>query len=251
MIDRLEIIMPYYNSPGMLTSHLLAMGLFPDEIKKRLTLTIVDDGSQKPALDVMKHFHGKIGLKIKLFRILVDIPWNQHGARNLGADQAKDGWLFITDIDHTLPLRSIEYLFKYPADTRCFFTFARMSAVKDGDGVRYEPMVNENGRPKPHPNTYLLTKDLYWKAGGYDEDFCGTYGGDGPFRRLLDKVGQHKHFDNIHIVRWPREVIPDASQPVEYREKYRALYRELFKDKGGSRSPKPTTWIRFPWERQL
>ncbi len=46
---------------------------------------------------------------------------------------------------------------------------------------------------KPHPNTWLLTTDLFYRIGGYDERFSGFYGTDGEFRnrvqRTADEIG--------------------------------------------------------------
>jgi hypothetical protein len=112
-------------------------------------------------------------------------------------------------------------------------------------------MVNGSGNLKPHPNTFLLTKSAYWGAGGYDEDYCGTYGGDGPFARWLSVGRERKHLEDVRVVRWPREVISDASLPPAFREEYKKLYRPLFEAKGGGAAQRPTRWVRFPWERVL
>ncbi len=253
-MDKLQIIMPYYNAPGMLHAHLFSWSMFPEDIRKRLKVILVDDGSQKPALDVIRsHWGDDPMLDLQLYRVLVDIPWNQHGARNLGAQVADEGWLFMTDIDHTLPLESVRWLLdQQKVNEHYFYTVRRMTAVRNGNGeVAFEPMLNKDDMPKPHPNTYLLTKAMFWAAGGYDEDFCGTYGGDGPFRRHLNQVSKHCLLSEPYIVRWPREIIPDASQPSEFREAYRPLYGPKFREKGGGAIKPPTDWVRFPWERQI
>lgn len=247
-MNKLTLIYPYYNAPQMLATHLFSWALFPRDVLQHLAIIIVDDGSQQsPALPVVEHFKDS-KLPLRLYRVKVDIPWNQHGARNLAAKEAPKGWMLMSDIDHTVPLQSIEWILHSKLDPGCFYTFKRMTRVPGG---RMAPMLDKEGKPKPHPNTYLLTRNLFWNAGGYDEDFCGTYGGDGPFRRLLDKTGRHVHLGNVSIVRWPREVISDASQQPEFRDAYRGLYPTKFKEKGGSAMEKPTTWVRFPWERLI
>jgi glycosyltransferase involved in cell wall biosynthesis len=227
--------------------------MVPEPYRSRLSIILVDDGSQdKPALPVIKTT-GDLGLNLKLYRVMTDIPWNQHGARNLGANVAPKGnWLFLSDIDHTLPAMVIPKLMDKNLDKNSFYTFKRLTAYRSGLGdVEYELMLNKDGKSKPHPNTFLMTKKLFWKAGGYDEDYCGCYGGDGPFRRWLDRTGKHVHLEDVHVVRWPREIIPDASLPQEMRDRYKPLYRPRFEAKGGGKAEKPTKWIRFEWERLL
>src|SRR3546814_6967601 len=45
------------------------------------------------------------------------------------------------------------------------------------------PTVNSNGQPKPHPNSFVMTRDMYWRLGGYDEWFTGIYGTDSIDRK--------------------------------------------------------------------
>lgn len=251
--NKLVLIYPYYNAPMMLQTHLFNWAMIPDSVKKNVTIIVVDDGSQEgPALPVIMR-NQPIGFDLRLYRVKVDIPWNQHGCRNLGVRVAPDGcWLFLSDIDHTLPADQIVKLISYPLDKRYFYTVERMTASMHENGnIEYEIMTDSMGRPKPHPNTFLVTKSVFWRAGGYDEDYCGCYGGDGPFRRWLDRSAKHGHLSDIHVVRWPRDIIPDASMQPEMREKYKPLYRPIFESKGGGASQKPTDWIRFPWERLL
>ena len=250
MVKRLTVIYTYYNSPQMLRVHLFNWSMLPDDMLKRVLFILADDGSRvSPALPVLKQF-GEYPFQLRLYRAIPDIPWNQHGCRNLAAREAPDGWLFLSDIDHTLPQSSLKWLLEHKVYKDRFYTFRRMTRTPGGKVV---PMIDSrNGKPKPHPNTYLLPKRMYWDAGGYDEDYCGTYGGDGPFRRALNKVGFHEHLKDPYIVRWPREVIPDASQQPEFREKYRGLYEPKFRAKGGGGlAEKPGECVRFEWERQL
>jgi len=253
-MNRINLIYPYYNSAGILLKQLENIAGFPQQTLDHLQVIVIDDCSpHAPALPQIRLFFGdSIPGWLNLYRVLVDIPWNQHGCRNLGAKIAPDGWLFMSDIDHMLPIESMNGLMQYQLDPEKYYTLQRVTAVKKEDGnFKYDLMTDAFGKPKPHPNTYFLTKDKYWQAGGYDEDYCGTYGGDGPFMRNLNAVAEKVHFQDLVLIRWTRDVIPDASQPPEYREKYRALYRKLFEKKGTSRASKPVKWVRFKWERLI
>lgn len=250
-MNRFTLIYPYYNSAGMLRKQLEGWNALPNDLKEQLLIILIDDASPvAPAIEVIKN--SSIDFPFRFYRVLKDIPWNQHGCRNLGANEAPNGWLFLSDIDHQLPEESIRALVEFPLREKQFYTLRRVTAVKKEDGnMKFDLMTDASGKPKPHPNTFLVTKKIYWQSGGYDEDYCGTYGGDGPFARALERNATRTHLTGIDLVRWTRDQIPDASQPPEYREKYRALYRARFEKKGTSKAPIPTSWIRFPWERVI
>lgn len=253
-MNKLTLIYPYYNSAGILQKQLDGWNSLPLELLSNLAVILVDDGSPVfPALSVIQR-QESIKFELRLYRVKVDIPWNQHGARNLGAKMAKNEWLFMSDIDHQLPEESIRGLMARKLNPECYYTLQRVTAVKKEDGnLKYDLMTDAFGKPKPHPNTFLVTKEVFWKTGGYDEDYCGVYGGDGPFMRWLNKAAEKKHFEDLILIRWTRDLIPDASQPPEYREKYRALYRTKFEKKGGGGKNLqfPKDPIRFPWERLI
>lgn len=250
-MNKLTLIYPYYNSAGMLRKQIEGWNALPKELKDHLLVILIDDASPlAPAIDVIRE--NDIRFNLRFYRVLKDIPWNQHGCRNLGAKEAPKGWLFLSDIDHQLPEVTIRSLMQMKLDPECFYTLQRVTAVKKEDGnLKYDLMTDARGKPKPHPNTFLVTREKFWKSGGYDEDYCGVYGGDGPFARALEKVARRTHLKDLDLIRWTRDLIPDASQPPEYREKYRKEYRKRFEKKGCSSAANPTTWIRFPWERVI
>lgn len=206
----LTLVYAYYDNPAMLARQYETWRGYPEWYRRRIKIVIVDDGSPRwPALEVAR----PAGLPtLELYRVAVDIPWHQDGARNLGAHVAT-GWLFLSDMDHVLPAESLPAVWRI-ASERKFYTFDRWDAATDA------PMLDAAGNPKPHPNTYLLHHDLYWEAGGYDESFCGVYGTDGAFRRQLLGVGAWRHLSGVRIVRYSRDVIPDASTTNYDRKEY-------------------------------
>ena len=74
---------------------------------------------------------------------------------------------------------------------------------------------------KRHPNSYFMHRDLYWKIGGYDEEFSGNYGTDGMYRRRAIKVAGEGIKMDAPLIRYPREVIPDASTTEFHRKEGR------------------------------
>jgi hypothetical protein len=218
---QLTLVMPFYRNAGMLAEHYRWWAAYPAELKAQLAVIVVDDGSPltECAVDVPR----PDGLPaLRIYRVHDDIPWHQHAARNLGADQAAEGWLLMTDIDHLVTADALRTLLAFlaTASPQGIWTFARVTAPR---GTPYHP----------HPNSYVLTKATYWAAGGYEEALTGVYGTDGEFRRKLWRLAGMagvQHLRHIALVRYPREVIPDASTrtlerrtPVERAKRDAAL----------------------------
>jgi hypothetical protein len=64
---------------------------------------------------------------------------------------------------------------------------------------------------KPHPNSWLLTRAMYDRVGGYDERYRGVYGTDGIFAKQLRQNARKIAPLKEVLIRYPREVVPDAS----------------------------------------
>lgn len=242
----LSLCLPYYRNPGMLAEQYRVWAGYPEAIKAQIDVVLVDDGSPVPAVDVPRP--GDLP-SLRLYRVLVDLPWHQHGARNLAASEAQGPWLFLTDMDHVLPAKSLERLLpRLSGDA--VFTFERLDAPK------LQRKVNARGERHPHVNTFAMTKARYWRVGGYDEDLIG-YGTDGYFRRRLFADGPPVHCEDVPIVRYPREVIADANTPAPD-----GIDPKAFRDGGRhrpnaaiaadkSRRGEGPNVMAFPWERVL
>lgn len=202
-MSTLSLCVPFYENHGMLGHQYETWASYPDALKAQLEVVLVDDGSPTPAADVPR----PDGLPpLRLYRVLKDIPWHQHGARNLAATEAAGPWLLLTDMDHVVPADSMMALLDVltEAPTDAIFTFARV------DAPDFTPTLNRYGGLKPHVNSFALTKALFWAVGGYDED-CVGYGTDSYFRRRLFAQGTPAHLNDVRLIRYPREVIADAS----------------------------------------
>lgn len=242
----LTLVYAYYDNPGMLAFQYDVWRKYPERHKAHLRVVIVDDASPRfPAVDVPR----PEGIpQISIYRAREDIPWHQDAARNLGAHVAGNGWLFLSDMDHVLPAESLEIIEKLPEVARMrFYTFDRWDAGTNG------LMLDKQGHPKPHPNTYLMRRNVYWAAGGYDEDFCGVYGTDGIFRKQLLNVARHIHLDNVYVIRYSRDVIHDASTTTLDRREYggvevkrAAKERKIAKDRLGK-----IITLDFQWDKLL
>lgn len=236
---KLTICLAYYDNPTMLAWQVGNLNLMDKATRERVELMVVDDCSPTwPAFEVLRPI--RRGIKTRLFRMDVNIPWNQDACRNLAVEHAATDWVLLTDVDHLTPERTIEGIFATKLDKHHAYTFARVSAPA------MEPY-------KPHPNSWLMTRALYDEVGGYDERFAGVYGTDGKFKNDLMAVApiaQLKH----PLIRVPREMIADASttsltrKSEENAAQKRAIDLELAALPADKRRP---VRGRFQWKRLI
>lgn len=233
---KVSICLAYYRNPGMLSEQFRVWAAYPEDLKRQIEVLIVDDGSPEPAHEVPRP-DGLPPLVIGRFAPTATPevpPWRQDAARNWTAHLATGDWLFLSDMDHVLPADSLRALLERVGDGRdAVYSFQRL------DAPDLTPKRDKHGNLHPHPNTYAMTKTRYWALGGYDEDVLGIYGTDGYYRRkLLDQVAL-VHLGTIPIVRYPREVIPDASTRTN-RDAFRdngLVQRVLAEKKAAGRGP--------------
>jgi glycosyltransferase involved in cell wall biosynthesis len=218
----ISIVIPYYMNPGMLAHQYSVWASYSEPVKRKVEVVLVDDGSPtETALEVNR----PTGLPpLRIFQVLEDRPWHQHGARNLGAHMAENDWLLMTDMDHVVPEDVLAELLKR-AKRGYAYMFPRV------DWPDMITTVDQYGQPKPHPNSFALSHATYWRVGGYDEDYCGIYGTDALFReRLKSKV--QITLTSKPLIRFSRLVLPDASTRTLPRKEGREPHqKDLVKQK--------------------
>lgn len=192
--------LPYYMNQGMLDRQIDSIAALPKDLRDLMEMIVVDDGSP----DQPKPSFRSPGCPLRVFRIKKDVAWNQDAARNIAAFEAKSRWLLLTDIDHLVPLKTWEVLAATKLNKDYVYRFCKRKTL-ERDGQK--PKVSEY---KPHPNSWVMTRGMYWRIGGYDERFAGNYGTDGDFR---DNILRHTSIELIDLSLWrvPRETIADAS----------------------------------------
>lgn len=203
---RVTLIVPYYDNPVFFAEQLAGWAKYPQELLEQVAFIVVDDGSPTtPAADVARQAHA--GLQLRIFRLDVDVRWNWIGARNRGAHEAADGWMLLTDMDHVVPADTMRAVVYGQHDPKVIYGFSR-----------YE----WTGQPLfPHPNSWLMTRELFWRVGGYDETLSGHYGTDGDIRRrfaaaaqiqiLNDRLVRHEHRGDSSTTRYLRKQPEDAA----------------------------------------
>jgi len=207
----ITFVYPYYENPGMFQVQQKNWMEYPLEDQKKLEIIVVDDCSALNPI-IPAHVHTEtLRCEMRVYRIKKKVPWNWLEARNIGAKKARGDWLLLTDMDHVVTpgvLRALlSILHKLKKDM--VYQFYRVVAP---DMVTY----------KYHNDSFLVTKDLFWRAGGYDEDYAGEYGTSGMFRRrLFDTAIDHKMLKGLSLTLYSREVIPDASTTTFLRKEGR------------------------------
>jgi len=246
-IGKFSLVVPFYRNVAMLEQQVLVWEKYPAAV----SIILVDDGSPEDAASIV-NTRASVALRsrIALYRILVDIPWNRGGARNLGAQEAQTDWIVHIDIDHVLPPECAASLLEFNADPRRWYRFERYRNGRADETRRKDkiPKDQEFGMIHPHIDSYLCTKALYWRAGGYNEDFSGCLGGGSPFLAELERAGGPPLLapTSTHLHVYTRSVVADASdhtlsrEPGEFARRKAAL-------KGKFKGSNP---IRFPWVRE-
>ncbi len=241
MENKITIVMPYYENGNMLLHHLNEWNHYDENIKSHINVIIIDDGSKnKPAYNYLKDKN--INMNIQLFRIKQDIPWNQHGAKNLGMYHCK-GLCLMTDMDHLLLKEDAKIILNNIWDKHIVYKPRRFKISREG---YYEY--------KRHPNTFLIDNDIFWKVGGYDEAFSGYYGTDSVFRKSIQKVSNIKETNLFKMILFGREDIFDASTNPEHYGRKNTKYHvsnnpELSKRK--LECPKPIKPLNFDWVKVM
>ena len=194
----ITFVYPYYENGGMLERHLYEWASYRPEVKEHVRAIIVDDGSPRDA--ALNHWRD-CGFQAALYRIKENIPWNVPGARNLGMDQAPEGWCLLTDIDHLLDADAANTLVDLLPSLNETYAYTLSRRWADGRLLH------------PHPNSYIIQRSAYWQAGGTDEDWSGYWGaGEQAFRKCLRRycpiMGP---IFNVFLTHFGRDDIKDAS----------------------------------------
>lgn len=195
---KLSIIIPVLNSHEIVRRQIkhfnkIGLGLYEVEV------ILVDDGSDPEIeLDVPAGFDIRI-LETKDYR-----PWTWALARNKGAKVARGNYLLMFDLDYIILEDAIKSCLEFDRDYR---GFRREFGVLDRNGnfIQSVEELVKWGWPKqryiekgfslpPHPNNFLIKKDMFFAMGGYREDLV-----EKPYPQ-----GEDRHFKKTRM-RWEKE----------------------------------------------
>lgn len=200
------IVVPYYENPAFMRRQIEGWCQFPAHVSSHLSYIVVDDGSPKSPLEPLLHTT-VLPANFRAFRVDVDVRWNWLAARNIGAHHAPYGWMVLTDMDHVITPETAEALVYGRHDPSVIYGFSRVEHTGETLAA--------------HPNSWFLTRENFWKVGGYDETLSGHYGTDGDWRRriaatvplriLSDRLVRHEHVGDSSTSRYKRKQPQDAA----------------------------------------
>lgn len=200
------LVLPYYENSLFLAKQIEGWWKLAPELRARMSAVIVDDGSPDHTAERVLA-HRSLPFPIRLFRIDVDRRWNWLAARNIGLHYAAPGWVLVTDMDHVVPEATVRSVIDGAHAPGVIYAFSR---------------VEHTGAPAaPHSASFLLTKAMFWKVGGYDERLSGHYGTDGdwrlrcaavaPLQVLTDVLERHEFVQDSSTTRYLRKQPEDAA----------------------------------------
>src|SRR5678815_5643164 len=122
----LTLIHPYYQNPEMFRRQQETWAAYPDDLKARIHIIVVDDGS--PSEPAMAHLIPTGVASFALYRCMVDVRWNWLFCRNLAMSQTTTDWALMTDIDHVLPAETLRALLIAKLDLTIAYNLNRVDA---------------------------------------------------------------------------------------------------------------------------
>lgn len=245
--NEITLVVPYYNNPAMLAVQADAWLHYPEGLR----VVVVDDGSAlAPAEGVLEPQRQALERNVALYRVEQDIPWNRGGARNLGAHVAGTEWVLHVDIDHLLTPACAAVLMVAKLDARHWYRFQRFRNGR-ADATRRKDAIPDDmpwGPVKPHGDSYLVPRALYWQVGGYDEDYSGCLGGGSPFLKQLEAAAPVRMAPlEVSLQVFTRDTCPDASDTTLGRDTSEYTRRRKAKELAGRTKAKNP--LRFSWRR--
>jgi predicted glycosyltransferase involved in capsule biosynthesis len=238
----LSIVQAYYRNPSMLKKQLET--LKPLASVTEIEWVLLDDHSPEVASDIISR--EEFARHWQLYRVLDDIPWNQHGCRNLGAVVAQADWLLMMDMDRIVSADDLlNIVFKIQGVYSAVNHYKFQGWCRRQDSFGPDAVFIPEG--KPIVNQFLVHKAVFAKAGGYDEDYCGLYGGDGPLLKAMEKIAPLVVDPTISMYRYDRHIYPDATTVTLERSK--DAYSKKRAEKKRTGRDKPVDPIRFRYEK--
>lgn len=245
-LNETTLVLAYYENPEMLEHQIACLLDLPFHLRSAIGLIVVDDGSpDAPAKEVLTGSiaaidpsDGGLGGGLKLFRMGVDVRWNQDACRNLAMKHCETKWALLTDMDHIVLPETWRRVITGKLSWKSIYTFARVTGVT-------------RSTRNPHPNTWLLTTDMFEAADGYDEAFAGFYGTDGDFKRRLEKVGKIEQLPE-RLAEITPDMVADC-RTVRYERKTaddRAAIPRIMAERARAGRQR-TVRGRFPWHREF
>lgn len=187
----------YYDEPELLSEQIKLWNRYPHQIE----IILVDDGSQKYPAENYTSLIEHPGFR--LYKVDEDLGFNSHGCRNLIAHVSASDNILFSDIDCHFSPETMAFLKRISFNKDKFYKFSFYYANK----FQYHVYPG-------HPNVFLVNKQGFWEAGGYDESFTGWHTGDREFLVRLNTVSQQSMINEsigFTLVRGGRKTVLDTT----------------------------------------
>lgn len=207
-----SIIIPTYNRKKLLEKLLTSL-VKQNYPKDKLEILIIDDASIEPVDEIIKTFQKQFS---RLFFLRNYKPMLKSYCINLAAKVAKGEYLFIVDDDNEVHPNCINELVKALKENHDAAIIAPVTLLKGTNLIKYcgscyhpitgkaiYPHQKENYeilKNKPlivaevTPNAFMVSKQSFWKVGGFDEVEFPIGDEDGEFHLRLKKLENKKLF---------------------------------------------------------
>lgn len=260
----LTITHPFFNEKERFDLQFENWISWPEEIRKKVQIILVDDCSPNPVHEYLTKSKLKraCNLNLSIYRITTDLKYNTPGALNLAFTVAPSKFVLTMDSDCTFGPEEIQKVTDMtPLDT-CVYKFYRNRVGSGEDSVDWKgDLLPENLKNKRYlPCTMLMNQNLFWQVGGFDEDYtgerCGGYGMfDTDFDRRCEdnKIPTYIKKD-ITATEWMPSVC--GGEIVRRAPKAHEAGKALYRMKRRANEKRKNEWVdqnreilRFQWER--
>ncbi|WP_299307301.1 DUF5672 family protein [uncultured Psychroserpens sp.] len=235
---KLSYVVQFYledNKSNPLQELISVYSSYSRDILNKIHFVFVDDHSKIP-IEIPED----IVLNYTLLRVTSDITWNQGGARNLGVKYAKSEHIIVTDLDILFPENLLGRLTDYKLPSNSVFKFNTISNLQ---------------KVRPHVNVFFMTKSIYMKTNGVDEEFCGHYGYEDIFfyhqqKALGTKFYLYTYSNIVHKEHKDSKTTQHNSliRDVETNEKLIADKLEIIKTSKNPLDARSDLYLNFEWE---
>jgi hypothetical protein len=235
---RFTIGYTYYDEPELLKEQMKLWERYPYQIE----IILIDDGSQKyPAFEILKDYNRP---DFQLWKVDEDLGFNSHGCRNLIANLSSSDNILFMDIDCHMSPENVAFLKTCKFNKKSIYKFAMYSS----------PSFSYTSFPG-HPNVFIVNKETFWEAGGYDESFTGHHYGDREFMVRLGMITETRQISSslgINVVRGGRKSIEDPTvDKTVYDNTHMIIKHPIKTKKYAEMLGTVTSKINFSYSRML
>lgn len=249
----LTIVHPFYNDESRIQWQINNWMTYDEIVKRAVRVNIIDDCSAIPVDSLIPNsIRKRLGLNLKIHRVIKDFKWNTPAALNLGVHTADTDWVMIMDSDCQISNEMLSKLlleFTPNNDRAYFFMRERITS-----------------NPAKKANTYPLTccilfhKSLFERLGGFDEDFCGfRSGGYGAFDwDFVERLQYSRRYGIFGVIVTENlELGLNVQQKTSVQEDNIKLNKRLWRSKQRGETPRNTSWAAktgdsgFQWVKTL